>query len=77
MDSGFLFGGMMYISDEDADELLYALCKNGFSAPFVARIADHGLEGIAAADALAHEANRNAVRKAMESTKVWNRYRIY
>lgn len=67
----------MDISDEDADELLMALSQNGFGLPFMARIADHGREGIAAADAQAEEANRNAVRKAMESTAVWDRYRIY
>lgn len=67
----------MDISNEDADEMLLALSRNGFGMPFTARIADHGREGIAAADAQAEEANRNALRLALESTKAWGRYRIY
>lgn len=61
----------MEISDEDADELLSALLKNGFSLPFDVQNAPLVREEIIL------EANRNAIRKAVESTDIWNRYRIY
>jgi hypothetical protein len=65
------------ISDEDADEILSALSDQGFTMPFMARISEHGREGIAAADAKAEEDNRLAIRTALESTTAWARYRIY
>lgn len=65
------------ISDEDADEILLALSRNGFGMPFVARISEHGREGIAAADAQAEVNNRQALRSALEGTDAWDRYRIY
>jgi hypothetical protein len=67
----------MTIDDKDADEILLALSRNGFGMPFMARISEHGREGIAAADAKAEEDNRKALREALESTDAWYRYRIY
>jgi uncharacterized protein YaaQ len=67
----------MDIDDEDADELLSALSKNGFGMPFLARVAEYGNEGVVLADEVTKEANRNAIRKAMESTQAWSRWRLY
>lgn len=67
----------MEIDNEDADEILSALSRNGFGMPFVARISEHGRDGIAAADAQAEEDNRKALREALEGTKAWSAYRIY
>ncbi len=65
------------ISDEDVTEILRALRNNGFSEPYMARISVYGREGIAAADAEAEAANRQALRDALESTEAWKRNRIY
>lgn len=65
------------ISDEDADEMLLALSQNGFGMPFMARISEHGREGIAAADRQAEEDNRKALREALEGTAAWSKWRIY
>jgi 2-oxo-4-hydroxy-4-carboxy--5-ureidoimidazoline (OHCU) decarboxylase len=67
----------MDISDEDADEMLLALSHEGFGLPFMARIAEHGREGIAAADEKAWEDNRRALRNAIQETTALGRYRIY
>jgi hypothetical protein len=67
----------MEISKEDLDELISALGQESFGMPYMARISVYGREGIAEADRQAEEDNRNALRRALESTKAWSRYRIY
>lgn len=66
----------MDISDEDADEILTALSLRGFGMPYRIRVftddADSEAEIVKA-----RRGNRQAVKEALESTEVWDRYRIY